>query len=188
MIGKYISRICGFIVLVAAAIGLWAHFQNEKANSCIDEANALLNKGNAIVLEVAPKYQGLLKDDVLTNFPGNRADLEATAQESADKYKQAAEYYRSAAAKLDEGVETSASEIVSQYWELLAKADRKLAENKEAARTVALLFVDKSVQSLDQLNDKLTPLADIIEKSNQAYDDFSAQADKIKADHPNDIK
>ena len=188
MVTKWVSGICGVIIVLATAIGIWAHFQNEKANTYIDEANTLLNKGNALVVEVTPKYQKLFTEEALNGFPGNRAELEAAAQEPADKYAKAAEFYRHAAAKLDEGVKTSASEIVSQYWELLAKADLKLAEGKEAARSAALLFADKSIQSLDQLNDKMTPLADIIQKSNKEYEDFSAQAEKIKADHPNDIK
>jgi len=188
MVTKWITKICGIIVLLVSAIGLWAHFQNQKANSIIDEANVLVEQANSFLKEATPIYQKLFTEEMLQGFPGNRAELARLGKEAGNKYQQAADYYRKSAVKLEEGVQTAASEIISQYWTILAKAHRKLAENKELAQRLVSLFADESIGSIDALNEKVTMLVDSIDKSSKEYDDLAAQAEKIKAEHPHDIK
>jgi hypothetical protein len=182
--GRIVSAIAAVLTLIAVGAGFLVEWGTGKANQFKDEANVAIKSGAQFVEQGAEKFKKLYADENLEGFPGNRAALEPLARETADLYEKAAEQFRLASAKFDEASKQPADAVAVEYMSLWSKQRAAWAERCTADRDLALLFVDKNIDSRTDLDTRFAELLKRHKQYEAAAEELSVKTEQLKKDNP----
>lgn len=194
-------------VAVAVAAVFYFRTANGKVNGLINEANALVDEGDAKRKEYGSETEQLLggaiprecftqrtakkttAEDEFLNGPApkelalDRAKLEKSVAKTDDLLAEVATNYRTAAAKFDEARKIGNSGVVSKYLELMSQACAKLADAEETRRKAVALVLDKSIASASDLHKQQNALFKGAAESENEFERLQADAEKLHDDN-----
>lgn len=184
----------GIVCLVLIGVGALKMYQgyNElfgsdvtsQANELIDRGNAAIVEANTLTTDAAPRYSELFTRVDEVGFPDGRAEVAEFAREVANAFDAAAKKFHESADLFTEACALDIAEELREYLKLKAESSNKLAETKEHARDCALLLVDESITTVDQL---LAGIEACNAKINSAFEEsqkLDTQADTVAAENP----
>lgn len=174
-------------LLVAAAVG-WQQWGTHQGNKLVDEANELIQAASAATPAAAEKFKAVVTDANLAGFPGNRAQLEPQARETAVLYSNIADQYSGASAKLEGAAGQNADEKVVEYWKLLHQQFDKSAQRCKLIRDYLLLFTEANIETAAALEARQAEIDKKLGEVVKQEDDFELRAHKIKAEYPDLLK
>jgi hypothetical protein len=188
MIVKLMRAFLSVVICISIAASIYVYFATTKANKVAEEASPLIVEGNAAVTDMGTANDEMFGEEPLKAFPQDRAKFESSAAKVIACLTKAAEKYRAAAAKYDEGATASGTNSLKTYLATRAKAFNKLAESKEAFRQIAAAFLDPSVTSASQFKEKRDTFTAQGIPLNKEFEDLIAAADAIVKANPSDFE
>ena len=176
------------LVAVAVVVVAYINYAAGKVSGKIDEANAQIDEGRATSKELGSEADQFLSGALPKALTSDRAKLEAWVAKTNGLLAKVVEDYRAAAAKFEEGRKFALGGVVSKYVELKSHAYQKLADAEEARRKAVVLFIDKSIDSKDELRKKQTVLISEFFKLNSEFDRLDEEAEQLHEENKRKFK
>ena len=156
--------------------------QTAQANRLVDEMNAVIERGEATTKQAVAREEEIQSKDI----EEERAAVKAIAQQQAGLYAQSAAAFREAADKAEKAARLRIEEWFRGYLDLKARQLRKSAEILEVGRERAQVLAGD--QSIEEMDDKLTVMAEQIAKLSQEEDALIKQVQKIEEERKADFR
>jgi hypothetical protein len=178
--------IASIVIVAAVGYGIYAGIgqaDTNKANHLKDEANAASAAADKLVEDAKPKFTALFSESTLAGYPGNRAENEAAAKETAELYARAVEQYRLGAAKFDEASKQKIDEDIAAYFAVWSQVLTKSAERRATAREFSLAFLDKELDTRAKLEARTHEIRTRFDVFDKAVNELVVTAKKMETDH-----
>ncbi|HEY0377801.1 MAG TPA: hypothetical protein VGC87_12820 [Pyrinomonadaceae bacterium] len=151
---RFRSRTLFILLSLALAAGCKFKFGDDTsdANKMIGEANTAIVAADKMSQDAYTKFRSYMNDQAMNDFPHNREQLRPTAQESADLFAKSAAAYRDQVVNKFEGAsKLNINDKFKEYIVIKVEAFKKLADSKDVARELALVPLDPSITTQDEL-------------------------------------
>lgn len=109
----------------------------------------------------------------------DRAKLEKVVAKTDEMLTKVVANFRAASAKFDEGRQSARNGVIAKYLELMSQAYQLRADCEEAHRKAAVILIDKSVPSLDEIRKKRGDLLIEAGKAESEFERLAAEAEKL---------
>ncbi len=172
------------MLLIAVSLGFACDGQLDEANKLVNEGNALLGKNNEALAKASPLFTELLGDNLtkVEDFDKYKADNKAKFDELVKLGEQTEKGWNDAAAKFEDAAKLKVDDKFKEYLKLGAQEFRKRSEIDKAENGLVKAFLAES--DGEKIN---TLVGDFNKKSaemKKEADDFRAKAEKLAKDNP----
>jgi hypothetical protein len=178
------NNICLAILLGIAALGFACGGQTDEANKLVNEGNAIIAKNNEVTAKKSSMITELLGENMTKaeDLEKYKADNKAKFDELGKTIESAEKGFNDAAAKFEAAAKLNVDEKFKEYLNVTVQEFKKRAEIEKNTGTFLKAFLaEKDAEKADALvGDYNTKSASMKKEA----DDLTAKADKIMKDNP----
>ena len=183
---RILVMICGLVVMAGGIAKIGRAFQGTKVDPEVtrlsQESDRAFTKANQLLEEAGPIFKRVLDSVDEDGLAAVRTGKKDEAAKAAALYQQAAEQLRQAGLKALDAAALKPAGYAVAFLETKAEAYRTFAAARDLNRDIALMVLDESIKTGEELVPKVLEAANRRDQLEASANEAVLRADKVVSD------